>query len=98
MKDTYLAGNEIIKSALAETNAEMNDNVVMNSVDAGQQRIMKSEKPSEDNFKHENQLMKKLFNLLRLSMPDNSRRELRCPTLLMHDNVSLIGSAISIGR
>ena len=52
----------------------MNDNVVMNSVDAGQQRIMKSEKPSEDNFKHENQLMKKLFNLLRLSMPDNSRR------------------------
>ena len=59
MKDAYLAGNEIINNALAETNAEMNDNVVMNSVDTGQQHIMEYKKPSEDNYKRESLLLEK---------------------------------------
>ena len=59
MKDAYLAGNEIINNALAETNAEMNDNVVMNSVDTGQQHIMEYKKTSEENYKSENIILEK---------------------------------------
>lgn len=75
MKDTYLAGNEIIKNALAETNAEMNDNVVMNSVDAGQQRIMESKKPSEDNYKRENLLLEKAIQFATIKHASQLRKE-----------------------
>ena len=82
MKDTYLAGNEIIKSALAETNAEMNDNVVMNSVDTGQQHIMEYKKPSEDNYKRENLLLEKAIQFATIKHAGQLRKGTTTPYIV----------------
>ena len=82
MKGKYLAGNKIIKNALAETNAEMNDSMIMNSVDAGRQRIMESKKPSEDDYKRENLLLEKAIQFATIKHAGQLRKGTTTPYIV----------------